>query len=196
MQLCAGQEAGCEAAMHAMGEIFREEETNALLFVDATNAFNSLNRNTMIHNIQYLCPQWLYAYNSYCTPARLFIQGGEEITSLEGTNQGDPLAMPLRRLSTYRKFSTDRNGTENFPRTGTENFLWLISTFFFWRFISNQKVNKDGQMKHNNKKIVHETTNVILDVLMQEYLPCPATESMNGKTFRRNSKVSGSLITV
>ena len=48
--------------------------------------------------------------------------------------------------------------------------------FFFWRFISNQKVNKDVQIKHNNKKIVHETTNVISDVLMQEYLPCPATD--------------------
>ena len=27
------------------------------------------------------------------------------------------------KFSTYRKFSADRNGTENFPRTGTENFL-------------------------------------------------------------------------
>ena len=64
MQLCAGQEAGCEAEMHAMGEIFRQEETDALLFVDATNAFTSLNRNTMIHNIQYLCPQWLYMHTT------------------------------------------------------------------------------------------------------------------------------------
>ena len=28
----------------------------------------------------------------------------------------------LRGISTYRKFSADRNGKENFPRKGTENF--------------------------------------------------------------------------
>ena len=47
------------------------------------------------------------------------------------------------------KFSADRNG----------KFSVVNFHFFFWRFISNQKVNKDGQIKHNNKKIVHETTN-------------------------------------
>ena len=34
-----------------------------------------------------------YIYNSYCVPARLFIVGGEEISSSEGTTQGDPIAM-------------------------------------------------------------------------------------------------------
>ena len=72
--------------MYAMGEIFREEETDAMLFVDAINALNYLNRNAIIHNIQYLCPAMvIYAHNSYCSPARLFIQGGKEITSSEGT---------------------------------------------------------------------------------------------------------------
>ena len=43
IQLCAGQAGGCEAAVHAMSDIFEEEETNALLLVDADNAFNLLN---------------------------------------------------------------------------------------------------------------------------------------------------------
>ena len=38
LQLCAGQKAGCEAAAHAMKEIFEEEGTDAVLFVDASNA--------------------------------------------------------------------------------------------------------------------------------------------------------------
>ena len=68
----------------------------------------------------------------------------------------------------------ERNGKVSSDRNG--KFSVVNFHFFFWRFISNQKVNKDGQIKHNNKKMVHETTNVIWDVLMQDYLPCPATE--------------------
>ena len=33
--------------------------------------------------------------NTYRNPARLFIAGGGEILSREGTTQGDPLAMPF-----------------------------------------------------------------------------------------------------
>ena len=54
LQLCAGQKSGCETAVHAMSEIFAEEETDAVLLVDATNAFNSINRKVMLHNIQYI----------------------------------------------------------------------------------------------------------------------------------------------
>ena len=35
----------------------------------------------------------------------------------------------LRRFSTYRRCSADRNGKENFPQTETENFPFLVSTF-------------------------------------------------------------------
>ena len=95
IQVCAGQKAGCEAAAHAMREIFEEEETDAVLFIDASNAFNSINRKAMIHNIQYLCPPMaMYMKNCYGTASRLFIAGGQEIESAEGSTQGDPLAMP------------------------------------------------------------------------------------------------------
>ncbi|KAL5467222.1 hypothetical protein EMCRGX_G031422 [Ephydatia muelleri] len=43
LQLCAGHEAGtCEAAMHLMCRIFHDATTEAVLLVDANNAFNSL----------------------------------------------------------------------------------------------------------------------------------------------------------
>ena len=96
LQLCAGQAGGCEATVHAMSDIFEEEETDALLLVDADNAFNPLNRRVLLHNIQYLCPPMaIYIRNCYSVPSRLFILGGTEISSSEGTTQGDPLAMPV-----------------------------------------------------------------------------------------------------
>ena len=52
LQLCAGQADRCEAAVHAMSDIFQEETT----LENADNAFNSLNRKVLLHNIQYLCP--------------------------------------------------------------------------------------------------------------------------------------------
>ena len=96
LQLCAGQPAGCEAAAHAMEEIFQEERTDAILLIDASNAFNALNRKVMLHNIKYICPPMAtYIRNCYCTSSRLFVTGGCEIDSVEGTTQGDPLAMPV-----------------------------------------------------------------------------------------------------
>ena len=112
LQLCAGQEAGCEAATHAMNQIFLEEETDALLLVDASNAFNSINRKVMLHNIQHLCPAMAtYAYNSYCTSARLFVQGGKEITSSEGTTQGDSFAMPMYAIGVTPLLNNIKNET-------------------------------------------------------------------------------------
>ena len=42
-QLCAGQIGGCEAAVHAMKRIFSLPSVDAVLLVDASNAFNELN---------------------------------------------------------------------------------------------------------------------------------------------------------
>ena len=66
LQLCAGLPGGCEAAAHAMTTIFEEEGTDASLLVDATNAFNSLNRKVLLHNIRYICPAMsTYIRNCY-----------------------------------------------------------------------------------------------------------------------------------
>ena len=44
LQLCSGFNAGGEAAIHSMHDVFSSVDTDAVLLVDAENAFNSLNR--------------------------------------------------------------------------------------------------------------------------------------------------------
>ena len=93
MQLFADQRARCEAAAHALSSMFSEDNSDAILLVDAdNNAFNQTNRNVMLHKIRIICPIIAtYVINSYSREARFFISGGEEITSAEGTTQGNPL---------------------------------------------------------------------------------------------------------
>ncbi len=94
LQVCAGQEAGSEAAVHAIRQIFVNEETEAVLLIDAANAFNSVNRMAFIHNTKVICPSLsTFITNCYQYHARLFVIGGAEIKSMEGTTQGDPIAM-------------------------------------------------------------------------------------------------------
>jgi hypothetical protein len=101
LQVCAGHSAGSEAAIHAMSEVFAEDETDGILLIDASNAFNQMNRSVAMHNIQITCKEIsYYLINTYRSPSRLFICGGE-ILSQEGTTQGDPLAtMPWYSVNT------------------------------------------------------------------------------------------------
>ena len=99
LQVCAGQEAGSEAAIQAMEKIFKEESTEAVLLVDEENAFNSINRKVFLQNNSILCPVLsLFVTNCYATPARLFVIDGSKIQFNEGTTQGDPVAMAIYAL--------------------------------------------------------------------------------------------------
>ena len=93
LQLSAGQEAGTEAAIHAMQDVFANEGTEAVLLIDAENAFNSINRKVMPQHLNFICPVITkYITNCYITSTRLFVIGGGEILSKEGTTQDDPKA--------------------------------------------------------------------------------------------------------
>ena len=100
-QKCSGLPAGIEAAAHAMQQLYDSECTEGVLLVDASNAFNSLNRNCALHNIQRQCPALARTLlNCYQSPARLFVAGGGELSSQEGVTQGDPLSMVFYALAT------------------------------------------------------------------------------------------------
>ena len=77
----------------------RDTSTQAALLVDASNAFNNLNRRLALANILSLCPAFSRVLiNTYRNDANLFV-GGETILSQEGTTQGDPLAMAMYALA-------------------------------------------------------------------------------------------------
>eukprot|EP00731_Ephydatia_muelleri_P026168 Em0018g268a len=73
-------------------------QCEAVLLIDANNAFNSLNREAALRNIQILCPPFAtILINTYRAATELFVQD-TIIFSREGTTQGDPLAMPMYAL--------------------------------------------------------------------------------------------------
>ena len=65
-----------------MRDVFESSETEAIILVDATNAFNSLNRQAALRNanIRHLCPP-LSKINTY----REDVIDGETLLSREGT---------------------------------------------------------------------------------------------------------------
>ena len=77
-----------------MHQIYEDEETHGIIQVDVNNAFNTLNRNIFLHNINIICPEFSkFIHNCYQRPSRLFVMGGIEILPREGTTLGCPAAM-------------------------------------------------------------------------------------------------------
>ena len=77
--------------MRAMQLLYDDDDTEAILLVDAKNAFNSLNREAALHNVRFLCPSLATVlHNCYKAPSRLIVAGRGELSSEEGITQGDP----------------------------------------------------------------------------------------------------------
>ena len=101
LQTCSGLESGIEAAIHAMRASYENESCDAMLFVDAENAFNKLNRNVALHNVGGVCPPFhKFLMNTYRKPAKLYFKDGHSILSQEGVTQGDNAAMAFYALAT------------------------------------------------------------------------------------------------
>ena len=56
MQLCLGQKIGIERAIHSLRHSFDDPENEAVLLIDAKDAFNVLNRQAALENVKALCP--------------------------------------------------------------------------------------------------------------------------------------------
>ena len=57
LQVCAGHSTGSEAAIHAMNQVFNEEGADGVLLIDATDAFNQMNRAVALQNIRITCKE-------------------------------------------------------------------------------------------------------------------------------------------
>ena len=82
-----------------MCQVYESPEIEAVILIDASNAFNSLNREAALRNIQQLCPPLSrIIINTYWEDPQLFIDGST-LYSKEGTTQGDPLAMAMYAIA-------------------------------------------------------------------------------------------------
>ena len=74
LQVCAGQDAGTETAIHAMFDLYQQNEVEVVLLINAENTFNSIKTKAMLHNISIST----FISNCYLLPARLFAIGNKK----------------------------------------------------------------------------------------------------------------------
>ena len=87
MQVYDGQKAGVESAFHSMADIFKSNDSAAILTADASNAFDNLNRNLFLHSFKIICLEILnLVINRYNSQARLLAREMGESRSQKGTN--------------------------------------------------------------------------------------------------------------
>ena len=74
--------------IHALGQTFAAMGTDAVLLVDAHNAFNRLNLRVALNNIQFVCPSLsTILIDMYHLPERMFVTVGIKLSSEEGTHK-------------------------------------------------------------------------------------------------------------
>ena len=96
LQTCSGLESGIEAVIHVLARTWEpdEDDCETDLFIDAENAFNSLNQATALHNVVRRCPTLnKYLQNSYRQLSKL--GNGSFIISREGCTQEDKQATSM-----------------------------------------------------------------------------------------------------
>ena len=105
-QLCDGVKGGIKGAVHAMNDLFALHSNSAtgwgVLFVDASNAFNTINRVALLWNARILWTRCsCFLFNTYQGWATLVIRGSVKfLFSREGVTQGDPLSMFMYAIGT------------------------------------------------------------------------------------------------
>ena len=87
-----------------MSDLFNENEEDGwgVLMIDASNAFNSINRQAALWNVRVIWPSCsLFVFNTYRGWAPLVVTDSNEyLYSKEGVTQGDPLSMFVYAVAT------------------------------------------------------------------------------------------------
>jgi len=100
IQVCVGVPSACEVSVALLQHRFADPDCDGVLLVDASNAFNAMNRQAALNNIPIVCPAAGQIFrNTYQENISLFVAGGYSLSSREGTCQGDPLAMAYYALA-------------------------------------------------------------------------------------------------
>ena len=74
LQLRVGQTSSCEAAIHALDNLFDKDTSKGFLLIDTSNVFNNLNRKAISLNVQRMCSSFApILVNSYRLEPSLFI---------------------------------------------------------------------------------------------------------------------------
>ena len=86
-----------------MKKVFDDDNTEAVILLDVSNAFNMIKRHTGLHIMQLICPETAtYLLNTYCSPPSLFVSNSKvvKILSEEGCTQGDNAGMAFYACNT------------------------------------------------------------------------------------------------
>ena len=98
-QLGVGSRNGCETAVHTVKQAVKLSPDKWVLQLDLQNAFNRVNRSSMLAEVARVIPECLsWAVSCYGTPSHLQF-GNSVLSSSSGVQQGDPLAGDLFAVS-------------------------------------------------------------------------------------------------
>ena len=86
--------------------IFEREDAEAVILVDASNVVNALNRQLLNRTFTFYVKMFPYLISSYRIPGRMIAVHSKDILSVEGTTQGDKLAMSFYAISTIPLLNT------------------------------------------------------------------------------------------
>ena len=170
LQMAIGLQSGADAGIHSMKVIFDDEQTDAAMLVDASNAFNSLNGNAALRKTKLLRPQFsTILINTYRLPVRM-IFGSKDIVSNEGTTQGDNLVMSFFALGTATLFNYllisspnvkivclagDITGAGTWPTIISEGskFGYYVNKDKSWLIVKNKNFLNEAQQVFSNSDI-------------------------------------------
>ena len=96
--MCAGNESGGEAAIHAMSQIFNKEDSEAVLSIDVSNAFNAVNHKLFLRNVSVIRNSSL-CWKLLLVTIETLCNRRSELKSCEGTTQRDPATMMVYTIA-------------------------------------------------------------------------------------------------